>query len=78
MSGCLLDTAGEEKFKCLAPQYYRNMVGCLLFFDVGRPETFSACVHWKAELDQYARLQNGAPISCVLVANKVNSLSIDS
>ena len=64
----LWDTAGEEKYSALAPNYYRDAVGALIVFDVTEPASFDRVVSWVDELKQHA------PEHCVLAiaANKID------
>ena len=60
------DTAGEEKYRALAPLYYRNSDGAILIFDLTRKETFKLCEKWIEELRNI--IQN--PFSLVIIGNK--------
>ena len=71
----LLDTAGQERFKSLSRQYYREAAGCLLIFDITCPDSLDSIVGWKCELDEYAG-DGDASTPCVLLANKVTARSI--
>ncbi|KAF7395146.1 hypothetical protein HZH66_008320 [Vespula vulgaris] len=44
------DTAGEERFKSMAPMYYRNANAAMLVFDVTRYNSFTAIKNWVTEL----------------------------
>lgn len=44
------DTAGQEKFRALAPMYYRGAAAALIVYDVTRPNTFRSCKMWVQEL----------------------------
>ncbi|XP_046827056.1 ras-related protein RabJ [Vespa velutina] len=44
------DTAGEERFKSMAPMYYRNANAAMLVFDVTRYNSFAAIKNWVTEL----------------------------
>ena len=44
------DTAGQEKFRALAPMYYRDASGAVLVYDITFRESFSRVVNWVKEL----------------------------
>ncbi|KOC66616.1 Ras-related protein RabJ [Habropoda laboriosa] len=44
------DTAGQEKFKSMAPMYYRNANAAMLVFDLTQYNTFAAMKGWVTEL----------------------------
>ena len=46
------DTAGQEKFRALAPMYYRGASAAILFFDVTNRSTFTALEEWSKELEE--------------------------
>lgn len=52
--------------------YYKDALGAFIVFDVTRPATFDAVVKWKQDLDAKVSLEDGSPIPCVLLANKVS------
>ena len=54
--------------------YYKEAVGAFIVFDVTRSSTFEAVQKWKNDLDSKVQLPNGAPVPCVLLANKVRIL----
>ncbi|CAK9827129.1 Ras-related protein RabJ [Anthophora retusa] len=60
------DTAGQEKFKSMAPMYYRNANAAMLVFDLTRYNTFAAMKGWVAEL----RRKVEETMVLVLVGNK--------
>ena len=61
------DTAGPERFRFMAPMYYRNAQAVIVGFDVTRRETMNACDRWVEEL------RTNVP-DCVVVAvgNKID------
>jgi Ras-related protein Rab-32 len=67
----LWDIAGQERFYNMTRVYYKDAVGCFIVFDVTRASTFEAVIKWKDDLDSKVTLQDGSPIPCVLLANKV-------
>lgn len=52
--------------------FYKGAVGCFIVFDVANGSTFESVTKWKTELDDKVYLENGRPVPCVLLANKVN------
>lgn len=63
---------GQERFGNMTRVYYKDALGAFIVFDVTRPATFDAVVKWKQDLDAKVSLEDGSPIPCVLLANKVN------
>mmetsp|Transcript_33310 Transcript_33310/g.61143 ORF Transcript_33310/g.61143 Transcript_33310/m.61143 type:complete len:234 (+) Transcript_33310:160-861(+) len=55
------DTAGQEKYRSLAPMYYRGSNAAILVYDITKPGSFAALQDWADELRQ-----NG-PADLVLV-----------
>lgn len=63
----LWDTAGQEKFRTLTQQYYKNADGILLIFDIKDRSSFDKIHSWMEQI-QYNTPNNQMPI--VLVGNK--------
>ncbi|XP_029974699.1 ras-related protein Rab-7L1-like isoform X2 [Salarias fasciatus] len=64
------DIAGQERFTSMTRVYYKAALGCVLMFDVTDSSSFLRCHQWKQDLDTKATLPGGAPIPCILLANK--------
>eukprot|EP00128_Syssomonas_multiformis_P008904 Colp12_sorted_trinity150504_noHs@10998 len=47
------DTAGQEKYRGLAPMYYRGAAAAIIVFDITREVTFNALKDWVKELKQF-------------------------
>ena len=62
------DTLGQEKFKSLAPIFFRKSVGCFLVYDVTNKDSFLAIDSWKNELTKCA----DSKIVVILIGNKVD------
>ena len=62
------DTAGQEKFRSIQKQYYRNSDGILLVFDVTKFETFNVLEEWINSIKN----QTSNDIIVVLVGNKID------
>lgn len=69
-AGCVTmqiwDTAGQEKFRALAPMYYRSADVAIMVFDLTNPESFSAVEKWAEELTDKAP----SGLQTILVGNK--------
>ncbi|XP_029974703.1 ras-related protein Rab-7L1-like [Salarias fasciatus] len=64
------DLSGEDRFIPVNRVFYRGALGCVLMFDVTNPSSFLRCLQRKQDLDNEATLPSGAPIPCILLANK--------
>uniref|UniRef100_A0A672HWX9 RAB29, member RAS oncogene family n=1 Tax=Salarias fasciatus TaxID=181472 RepID=A0A672HWX9_SALFA len=64
------DISGQERFRSSNSIYYRGALGCVVMFDVTNSSSFHSCQVWKRDLDK-VMLPSGAPIPCILLANKV-------
>ncbi|XP_077982996.1 ras-related protein Rab-22A-like [Glandiceps talaboti] len=47
------DTAGQEKYKGLAPMYYRGAAAAVIVYDITRETSFKAVKMWVRELEQF-------------------------
>ncbi|XP_072169514.1 ras-related protein Rab-22A-like [Diadema setosum] len=60
------DTAGKEKFRTLAPLYYRDAAAAILIYDISAKASFDCIPYWISELRKH-----GPPnIIIVLAGNK--------
>ncbi|XP_045194567.1 ras-related protein Rab-22A-like [Mercenaria mercenaria] len=48
------DTAGQEKYRALAPMYYRGASAAIVVYDVTRESSFPAVKDWISELNKNA------------------------
>ncbi|EWM29666.1 ras-related protein rab-5b [Nannochloropsis gaditana] len=46
------DTAGQEKYKSLAPMYYRGAAAAIVVYDITRRESFGTLQRWVSELQE--------------------------
>ncbi|KAF4679154.1 hypothetical protein FOZ60_015404, partial [Perkinsus olseni] len=44
------DTGGQERFRAMAPLYYRDAAGAVVVYDVGSRESFESVKFWVSEL----------------------------
>ena len=48
------DTAGEERFRIVAPMYYKNASAIILVYDSTNRTSFKALESWVQEIDDNA------------------------
>jgi Rab family protein len=62
------DTAGQDKFRAMTTNHYRNAVGALLVYDISNEESFNNLQYWLEDLRK-----NLDPTAIIaLCANKVD------
>jgi len=64
----LWDTAGQEKFRSLAPMYYRSSAVAQLVFDVTNKSSLDGLEDWQAEIADKAPHN----IKLVVIGNKID------
>jgi small GTP-binding protein len=64
----LWDTAGQEKFRSLAPMYYRSSAVAVLVYDVTAKSSLEGLEDWAAEISDKAPHN----IKLVVVGNKID------
>ncbi len=64
------DTCGQEKFKSLTKQYYRDAQGIFLVFDITDQETFDNIENWIFEISN--NISDLKSYSFILIGNKVD------
>ena len=62
------DTSGEERFKTITRQYYRDAAGIALVFDVCNEKSFKDCVLWIEDI----RLVAKRNVNIILIGNKTD------
>ena len=63
------DTAGQEKFRNIAKQYYKGANGVLLIYDVTNKKSFERIGYWLNELKENNQINE---IYSCLVGNKID------
>ena len=66
------DTAGQEKYRSLAPMYYRGSSAAILVYDIANPSTFTALQDWVNELNN-----NGPPGLVLAICGNKSDLEDD-
>lgn len=65
------DTSGEERFRTITKQYYRDAAGIVLVFDVTNEKSFSDLEKWVDEINSTAKRN----VNVVLIGNKADLTS---
>ena len=60
------DTCGQEKYKALTKQYYKNANGVALLFDINDKKTFDNLLYWVKDIYNFSNKN----ISIIIVGNK--------
>jgi small GTP-binding protein len=63
------DTAGQEKFRNVAKQYYKGANGVLLIYDICNRKSFERIEFWMNELKENNQIES---LYTILVANKID------
>ena len=66
---CILDTAGQEKFKSVTENYYKKADCCLLVYDITRRNTFKECTDYYTPNIRQKCKKN---IQIILLGNKTD------
>jgi small GTP-binding protein len=72
------DTSGSERFRSMAPNYYRGSDGCILVYDVTQPGTAQALSFWYEEFSSIVNTGQGSNVAVLIVGNKADLLPDDS
>jgi small GTP-binding protein len=64
----LWDTAGQEKFRSLAPMYYRSASVCVLVYDITSQSSLDALDEWAADVADHAPPE----IKLIVIGNKLD------
>jgi len=65
----ILDTAGTTRYNSITPNYYRNVDGILLVFDITNKKSFEMISFWIKEVNEKTDV---GKIDLLLVGNKVD------
>lgn len=62
------DTSGQERFKAMAPMFYRNSNAAVLVYDITSYSSFEGMQRWVTELKRHV----DEPMVLMLVGNKID------
>ena len=69
------DTAGEEKFRSVAPIYYKNAAAVAMIYDVTDLTSFQSLQKWYEEVEANYTNERGEPILYGVAGNKSDMYS---
>jgi small GTP-binding protein len=72
------DTVGSERFRSVAPNYYRGSDGCVLVYDVTQPKTIEALGYWYDEFSSVVNTGFEAAVPVLILGNKADLPHDDS
>mmetsp|Transcript_18171 Transcript_18171/g.21753 ORF Transcript_18171/g.21753 Transcript_18171/m.21753 type:complete len:320 (+) Transcript_18171:132-1091(+) len=61
------DTAGQAKFRKIAPMYYRTAAAAIVCYDVSNPKSFEVMREW---VDEIQNTSTSEPVAIVIAATK--------
>ena len=64
------DTAGQEQYKALTKNFYRNSDGVIIVYDVTNKSTFEKVQEWVKSIDEHTH--SAQTIHKVLLGNKID------
>lgn len=66
----LWDTLGQERFKSLARNFYKNVFGIALMYDVTKKETFDNISSWLSQIKEKA----SPNVQIIIIGNKIDAI----
>ena len=67
------DTGGQERFRAMAPLYYKDATAALLCYDVTNRESLQNLEYWIEQLRENANNQSGDNIILSIAGNKCDA-----
>lgn len=64
------DTAGQEQYKAITSNFFRNSDGIIIVYDTTNRDSFEKVGDWMKTIDQY--VSNEEPVPFILVGNKID------
>jgi small GTP-binding protein len=73
----LVDTAGEERFRSITKNYFKESDGILLLYDVTNKETFKNVEGWIDSIHECLGNHNNSKYLIFLIGNKTDLIGVD-
>lgn len=68
---------GQERFGTLTRHYYKDAVGAIVVFDIGRHSSFANVSNWWQDAKEKVNL-NGSVIPGIVLANKCDTMRLEA
>lgn len=73
----LVDTAGEERFRAITKNYFKESDGILLLYDVTNKESFKNVESWIDSIHDSIGNHKNSKYEIILIGNKVDLIGVD-
>ena len=73
----LVDTAGEERFRSITKNYFKESDGILLLYDITNKETFKNVEGWIDSIHESLGNHNNSKYLIFLIGNKTDLIGVD-
>ena len=73
----LVDTAGQERFKAITKNYYKESDGILIIYDVTSKETFLNVKNWIDSIYESLGNHENSKYIIILIGNKIDLIGVD-
>ena len=74
----LVDTAGQERFRSIAKNFYKGSDGILLIYDVTLKESFKNIGNWIDNIHESIGDHNNSKYIIILIGNKIDLIGVDN
>ncbi len=73
----IIDTAGQERFRAITKNYYKEGDGILLLYDVTNRETFKNVESWIGNIEESLGNHKNNKYIIILIGNKIDLIGVD-
>ena len=73
----LVDTAGQERFKSITKNYYKESDGILIIYDITSKETFLNVKNWINSIYESLGNHENSKYIIILIGNKIDLIGVD-
>ena len=74
----LVDTAGQERFRSIAKNFYKGSDGILLIYDVTFKESFKNIGNWIDNIHESIGDHNNSKYIIILIGNKIDLIGVEN
>ncbi len=74
----LVDTAGQERFRAIAKNFYKGSDGILLIYDITDKDTFKNVENWIDNIHEAIGNHDNSQYVIILIGNKTDLIDVDN